>query len=87
MLSIGGDGSFGACVDTGTGTSGATGLTVGLPFIESRNLGPFLGCPVAGSMGLAFVMAARGGSGSWTVRMCLARASERVKERSHSGRG
>ena len=26
----------------------------------------------------------RGGSGSWTVRMCFARASERVKALSHS---
>lgn len=53
------------------------------PFIR-RILGPFFGRPVAGSMGFAFVVDAFGGSGSWTVRMCFARASERVKERSHS---
>ena len=53
------------------------------PF-PSRILGPFFGCPVSGSMGFAFVALARGGSGSWTVRVCFARASDRVKERSHS---
>ena len=39
----------------------------------------------AGSLAEALVVVvARGGSGSWTVRMCLARASERVKALSHS---
>lgn len=84
MLSMGGDGSSGACVGAGTGASVTAGLAGPLPFIERRSLGPFLGCPVAGSIGLAFVAAARGGSGSCTVRICLARASDLVNERSHS---
>lgn len=88
MLSFAGEGSleeafFAAAV---AAAAAASADSFALPFV-SRILGPFLGWPVAGSIGFAFVVEAFGGSGSWTVRMCFASASERVKERSHSGGG
>ena len=94
MLSFGGDGSqFGspgcrpALAGFFSGLVAVAERSLGddlPPLAVNLSLGPFLGWPVVGSIGFALVAEAFGNSGSWTVLMCLARASLLVNDRSHS---
>lgn len=61
---------------------GVAGPLVSLSLMEDFFAVP--GAPPAWVVVVSAAAAARAGSGSWTVRMCFASASERVKALSHS---
>ena len=97
MLSVGREGVtalpssswVGASAAKAAGSVGVGGglgvpLLVELPLVSFNLMPDFFAGGVGSATALPPGPDARGGSGSWTVRMCFARASDLVKALSHS---